>query len=299
MLPTELAEVWQGCGEDIGAVKLCVRWNVLCGKLEGPRLSNGRQSDNRSPFNEEELPAGGLYLADLGFFSLERWRHLARRRKGGKRFFVMRLQYGTGLYTRSGHQIELRGILPRQEGEAREMGVLLGKQAQLPVRLSLPEAMVLLRLRWQIELLFRLWKEHGQIDEWRSKHPWRNLCELYGKLCAMLIQQWLIQAGCWHDPWRSVVKAAAVVRREANRIMVALYEGGLEQVLRSMRSGCRIERRNTHPSTVQLLLEGLDWHLSLTSCLWGQQGDHSRAYAVRRPQGSPLLCYEASCQARP
>ena len=318
MLPTELAEVWQGCGEDIGAVKLFVRWNVLCGKLEGPRLSNGRHSDNKSPFNEEELPAGGLYLADLGFFSLERLRHLARRRKGGKRFFVMRLQYGTGLYTRSGHQIELRGILPWQEGEAREMGVLLGKQAQLPVRLlmvrvsdavakqrreriretaqdhgrepseevlylagwtlvvtnvlrarlSLPEAMVLLRLRWQIELLFRLWKEHGQIDEWRSKNPWRILCELYGKLCAMLIQQWLIQAGCWHDPWRSVVKAAAVVRREANRIMVALYEGGLEQVLRSivrsMRSGCRIERRNTHPSTVQLLLEGLDWHLSLT-----------------------------------
>jgi len=37
-----------------------------------------------------------------------------------------------------------------------------------------------------------LWKEHGQIDEWRSKKPWRILCEFYGKLAAMLIQQWLI-----------------------------------------------------------------------------------------------------------
>jgi hypothetical protein len=76
------------------------------------------------------------------------------------------------------------------------------------------------------------------------------------------------------DPWRSLVKAAAVVRREANRIMVALYEGGLEAVLRSivrcMGSGCQIERRKGHPSTAQLLLEGLDWHLTLTSCLWGQ-----------------------------
>jgi len=113
-----------------------------------------------------------------------------------------------------------------------------------------------------------LWKEHGQIDDWRSKKPWRILCELYGKLAALVIQQWLIHEGCWKDPWRSLVKAAQVVRREANRIMVALYEGGLEQVLRSivrcMRSGCRVERRRTHPSTVQLLLEGLDWELTLT-----------------------------------
>ena len=243
---------------------------------------------------------------------------LAQRTSGGKRFFVMRWQYGTGLFTRSGHQIELRGVLPKHEGEAKEMGVLLGKQARLPVRLimirvsekvaeqrrkrireraqdhstkpseellylagwtivvsnvprarlSLPEALVLLRLRWQIERLFRLWKEHGQIDEWRTKKPWRILCELYAKLAAMVIQQWLIHEGCWHDPWRSLVQAAAVVRREANRIMVALYEGEVEQVLhsivRGMRSGCRIQRRRSHPSTAQLLLEGLDWELYLT-----------------------------------
>lgn len=50
--------------------------------------------------------------------------------------------------------------------------------------------------------------------------------------------------------------------------MVALYEGGLPQVLRSivrcMQSGCRLERRSAHPSTAQLLLEGLDWELILT-----------------------------------
>jgi DDE family transposase len=322
LLPSELAEVWRGCGGSQGTseatVKLFVRWDVLGGQLEGPRLVDGRHSENKSPFNDDELPAGGLYLADLGFFALWRLSGLARRRQAGKRFFVMRLQHGTGLSTRSGHQLDLRGLLPQQEGEAREMGVLLGKQARLPVRLimvrvsdevaeqrrkrireaardhgrepseevlylagwtivvtnvprgrlSLPEALVLLRLRWQIERLFRLWKEHGQIDEWRTKNPWRILCEFYGKLAAMVSPQWLIHEGCWQDPWRSLVKAAQVVRREANRIMVALYEGGLEGVLRSivrcMRSGCRIERRKSHPSTVQLLLEGLDWELTLT-----------------------------------
>ena len=71
---------------------------------------------------------------------------LARRPEGGKRFFVMRLHSGTGLSTRCGHQLELRGMLPRQEGEAKEVGVLLGKQIKLPVRL----------------LLVRVWEEVAQ-----------------------------------------------------------------------------------------------------------------------------------------
>ncbi len=73
MLPPELVEVWRGCGGSQGtseaAVKLFVRWDVLGGTLEGPRLVDGRHSDNKSPFNDDDLPAGALYLADLGFFA--------------------------------------------------------------------------------------------------------------------------------------------------------------------------------------------------------------------------------------
>ena len=132
---------------------------------------------------------------------------------------------------------------------------------------SYAEILVLLRLRWQIERLFRLWKEDAKIDEWRSKKPYRILCELYAKLCAMIIQQSFIQEGCWLDPMRSIVKAAEALRRECNRLMVAFYEGGLEQTIQSMvrtlRSGCRLERRVAFPSTAQLLLNGLDWQLEL------------------------------------
>jgi len=206
-LPTELAHTWAGCGGDskhsAAALKLFVRWDVLGGQLQGPRLAAGRHNDNQSPFNQEEVPVGGLYLADLGFFNQQRLARLARRQPEGKRFFVMRLQYGTRLYTRSGHQYQLRALLPQQVGEARELGVLLGRDARLPVRLilvrvppevaeqrrehlrqvalahgrepgeevlyladwtllvtnvprarlSLPEALVLLRLRWQIEIV--------------------------------------------------------------------------------------------------------------------------------------------------
>ena len=125
-------------------------------------------------------------------------------------------------------------------------------------RLSTEQVLVILRLRGPLECLFRLWKEHGYIDEWRSKKPWRILCELYAKLAAMLIQHWLIQLGCWQDPHRSLVKAAQVVRREAGQLMVALYRGGVEEAVASivgcMQSGCRLNRRKTSPNTSQFLL---------------------------------------------
>ena len=77
--------------------------------------------------------------------------------------------------------------------------------------LTLTEAMVLLRIRWQIELLFKLWKSHGRVDEWRTKNPTRMLCEIYAKLLALVFQQWLLVASSWEDPERSLFKAAQIV----------------------------------------------------------------------------------------
>lgn len=68
--------------------------------------------------------------------------------------------------------------------------------------LNIQEALVLLRLRWQVELLFKLWKRVGQADVSRSEQPWHVLCAIYAKLLGLLITHWLMIVGCWHMPSR-------------------------------------------------------------------------------------------------
>jgi DDE family transposase len=126
--------------------------------------------------------------------------------------------------------------------------------------LSLEEALTLARARWQIELLFKLWKQHGQIDEWRSQKPWAILCEVYAKLIAMVFQHWLLLLGCWQFPDRSLVKASQAVRTFAPLLtsglsglapLSAVLER-LQAILQLSRS--RINPRKTHPNTYQRLL---------------------------------------------
>jgi hypothetical protein len=133
--------------------------------------------------------------------------------------------------------------------------------------LRLEEALVLLRARWQIELLWKLWKQDGSLDEWHTQQPWRILCELYAKLLGLLIQHWLLLLACWQDPHRSLVKAAKAVRSHALLLAYALVgELTLQFVVRKIqqttRSGSRLNTRKTHPNTSQLLLDGLDWTLT-------------------------------------
>lgn len=104
-----------------------------------------------------------------------------------------------------------RGTAPSAASLARADWTILVTNAP-PALLSLREALVLARARWQIELLFKLWKSHGHIDESRSAKPWRVLCEVYAKLLAMVVQHWLLLVGCWAYPDRSLVKAAQTVR---------------------------------------------------------------------------------------
>jgi hypothetical protein len=126
-------------------------------------------------------------------------------------------------------------------------------------KLSVAEALVIGRCRWQIELLFDLWKTHGKVDQSRSHQPWRILCEVYAKLLAMVIQHWVLLVSCWHYPNRSWRKASKTIQRYASQMLTALrVRTQLEKVIRLIQkcltTGCRINKRKAIPHAFQLLL---------------------------------------------
>jgi hypothetical protein len=125
-------------------------------------------------------------------------------------------------------------------------------------KLSLAEALVLGRARWQIELLFKLWKSEGGLSQSRGHKPYRVLCEVYAKLVALVVQHWvLLTAGPLLG--RSAPKAARRVRQQALRLARAVGVGRpLRRVLRALlkrlaRSG-GVRKRRRHPATFQTLL---------------------------------------------
>ena len=124
-------------------------------------------------------------------------------------------------------------------------------------QLSLVDALSLLRLRWQIELIFKLWKQVLSMDDWRSHHPWQILCEIYAKLLLVVIQNWLMIVGCWHRLERSCDKAAQVLRKHAFHLASVLTNlpyliTTLTQITASL-SRCLVHKRKTRPATFQLL----------------------------------------------
>lgn len=124
--------------------------------------------------------------------------------------------------------------------------------------LTLEEALVLARCRWQLELLWKLWKSYGRIDESRSAKPWRILCEIYAKLLGMVVQHWTLLASCWAQPDRSLAKASATIRRHAPELAATvrygqLVRGVLERIARCLQRGCRVAKRRKEPATHQLL----------------------------------------------
>jgi hypothetical protein len=319
-LPYDLAAAWPSCGnskepEDATAsLKLQVRLELTRGTIAGPEPHAGRASDRATVALDTPLPAGALFIADLGYFSLP---HLRTLGEDGV-FWLSRLQVQTAVFTTDGRRLDLLAWLREHAttpAVAVDQPVTLGVGQHLPARLlavrvppevsatrrrklkaeaqrrgktvsdarlaradwtilvtnvpmdllTTEEALILARARWQIELLFKLWKSHGHLTDSRSHKTWRRVCEIFAKLLALLIQHWLFLVTCWRCPHRSLVRAAQLVRQFAIALAIACDSSThlavtIRRLAAGLTAGATIDSRRRSPGTWQLLL-ALDSHI--------------------------------------
>jgi hypothetical protein len=125
-------------------------------------------------------------------------------------------------------------------------------------RLNLLEAMVLYRARWQIELLFKLWKQHGLVDESRHQADAAKLVEIYAKLIGLVIQHWLLITTIWSYSNRSLIKASKAIRKHVMLLAAAFQslitiEAAVGQIIKTLQKSARINHRKRKPNTHQIL----------------------------------------------
>ena len=134
--------------------------------------------------------------------------------------------------------------------------------------LTPPEATILYRARWQIELLFKRWKSQGLVAQLSGSTAVRQMVRVWGRMLAVLVQHWLVICGAGGDPTKSLVKACEAVRAFAGRLAAALtHSCDLKQIFDDLRNTlAKTCRRNLRakPGTFELLndLQLLDYRLT-------------------------------------
>lgn len=127
--------------------------------------------------------------------------------------------------------------------------------------LSIDEARVLYRARWQIELLFKRWKSQGRIDAMDNSSPVRCMVRLWSRLLAALVQQWL-QSRLWGRPEISLKKLWDLLSNKVDTLAAAwkasATDGGraLRDLLKTIEviaQATARQNKRKHPSNFQLL----------------------------------------------
>ena len=134
--------------------------------------------------------------------------------------------------------------------------------------LTPPEAAVLYRARWQVELLFKRWKGQGLVAELSGSTVVRQMVRLWARLLAVIVQHWLTVGSAWGDATKSLHKVYEAVRDFAGRLARALnsaadLEGVLQEMSATFTKTCRRDKRS-NAGTFELLndVELLDFRLT-------------------------------------
>jgi hypothetical protein len=135
--------------------------------------------------------------------------------------------------------------------------------------ISTAEGWQVRRVRWQIELVFRVFKSEGGIERTQAHSRERVLCELYARLLAMMVLRWTLLAAGYRPLRHSGQPAARRVQKRAATLLRALacaraLAGQIEGLARQLKQ-CQIQKSHGKPSTLDQLAaldaeyRRLDW----------------------------------------
>jgi hypothetical protein len=88
--------------------------------------------------------------------------------------------------------------------------------------LTLRQVVLIYTLRWQIELLFRLWKSEAELDRIAGRLRERVLCEIYAKLIGMVMFHYLSAPVRLAERELSPIKALQTLQRHVIEIAKAI-----------------------------------------------------------------------------
>jgi Transposase DDE domain len=135
-LPDELAAVYRGgrSGTTSGekaALKLTLALDLRSGSLRGPELGAGRAADLSFGLATADPPGGGLALADLSYFSLEKFRSWGL----AGAYWLSRLKVRTAVYDGQERRLALLAVLRAAGDHDVDLDVHLGSGQRLACRL--------------------------------------------------------------------------------------------------------------------------------------------------------------------
>jgi hypothetical protein len=134
--------------------------------------------------------------------------------------------------------------------------------------LTVKEAVVLYRARWQVELLFKRWKSQGLVAELSGSTVVRQMVRVWARLLAVVVQHWLTVGSVCGVASKSLYKVYEAVRDFAGRLAAALacpraLADVLSDLAATLTKTCRRDKRSK-AGTFELLndVELLDFRLT-------------------------------------
>lgn len=279
-LPEVLKAEFPGCGGDgpDAALKLQLTFEFLHGVIARLAVQAGRTPDQAYTGELQTITPGALYLSDLGYFVLSRFRTLHEHRA----YFLSRFDTQTALFTTTGEPRDLLAWLRTHPEPQFEAEVLIGSHERLPCRmvvvcvpqevaderrrkayetarrkgrtpserhlalmgwtlfitnvpatmLTMRQVVVLYTVRWQIELIFKVWKSACAVDRVAGRHRARVLSELYAKLIGIVVMQFLLAPYRDGERELSVVKVVQIIQHHVPHLIERL--GNLEQLAETL-----------------------------------------------------------------